>query len=111
MDPKYLDIYNAGRSSYTEEMGRPGSGTQALAKAIDKWNERTRPAAAGGPVTVMFTDLSGSTAMTQALGDEKAQVVVRTHNTVVRSALQKYGGKEIKHTGDGIMASFSTASG
>ena len=49
--------------------------------------------------------------MTQRLGDEKAQIVVRTHNTIVRAALQKSGGKEIKHTGDGIMAQFMTASG
>jgi len=47
--------------------------------------------------------------MTQKLGDEGAQVVVRSHNRIVREALQGFSGKEIKHTGDGIMASFPSA--
>jgi len=36
---------------------------------------------------------------------------VRTHNTIVREALRAHEGSEIKHTGDGIMAAFSSASG
>jgi adenylate cyclase len=58
----------------------------------------------------MFTDLAGSTALTQRLGDAKAQELVRAHNAIVREALAAQGGSEIKHTGDGIMASFPTAS-
>jgi len=51
-------------------------------------------------------DIAGSTAMTQNLGDAGAQHVVRAHNRVVREALTMWNGKEVKHTGDGIMASF-----
>jgi class 3 adenylate cyclase len=58
--------------------------------------------------TVLFTDIQGSTALTQRLGDDHAMHVLRTHNEVVRGALQTTGGTEIKHTGDGIMASFSS---
>ncbi|MEX2157871.1 MAG: adenylate/guanylate cyclase domain-containing protein [Dehalococcoidia bacterium] len=65
----------------------------------------------GGTVTILFTDLASSTALTQRLGDAKAQELVRAHNTIVREALKESGGTEIKHTGDGIMASFPTASG
>jgi len=64
-----------------------------------------------GTVTVLFTDVEGSTDLRQRLGDAKAQELVHTHNTVVRNALKSHGGSEIKHTGDGIMASFPTASG
>jgi class 3 adenylate cyclase len=64
-----------------------------------------------GLVTVLFTDIEGSTALTQQLGDAKAQELVRAHNAIVREALRSHGGSEIKHTGDGIMASFPTASG
>lgn len=63
-----------------------------------------------GPVTLLFTDIAGSTAMTQTLGDDAAQQVLHVHNEIVRGALAHYVGKEIKHTGDGIMASFSTTS-
>ena len=64
----------------------------------------------GGLVTILFTDMESSTAITQSLGDAKAQELVRAHNTMVREALAANSGSEIKHTGDGIMASFATAS-
>ncbi len=64
-----------------------------------------------GLVTILFTDMEGSTALTQQIGDERAQEHVRQHNTAVREALRAHAGKEIKHTGDGIMASFASARG
>ena len=60
--------------------------------------------------TILFTDMESSTALTQSLGDAKAQDLIRAHNTMVREALAANAGSEIKHTGDGIMASFTTAS-
>lgn len=59
--------------------------------------------------TVLFTDIVGSTALTQRLGDEAGMVVLEVHDTVVRGALAAEGGREVKHTGDGIMASFASA--
>jgi class 3 adenylate cyclase len=55
---------------------------------------------------VMFTDIVGSTAMAIRLGDESAVEMVRAHDAIVRRALRDRGGREVKHTGDGIMASF-----
>jgi class 3 adenylate cyclase len=60
--------------------------------------------------TIMFTDIVGSTALTQQLGDDGAMALVRRHDTTVRAALDAHAGREVKHTGDGIMASFSSAS-
>jgi len=60
--------------------------------------------------TVLFTDVEGSTTLTQRLGDDRAQEVLRIHNSIVRDALKAHGGSETKHTGDGIMASFASAS-
>ncbi len=59
---------------------------------------------------VCFTDLAASTATTQRLGDAAAQDVVRAHNDIVRAALAAHSGHEVKHTGDGIFASFPAAS-
>ena len=61
--------------------------------------------------TVLFTDIVDSTALTQTLGDEAAMALLELHNTVVRNALVSLGGREVKHTGDGIMASFVSAAG
>ncbi|MDZ4278795.1 MAG: adenylate/guanylate cyclase domain-containing protein [Dehalococcoidia bacterium] len=59
--------------------------------------------------TILFTDIESSSALRQRLGDARAQELVRTHNAIVREALKARGGAEIKHTGDGIMASFASA--
>lgn len=64
----------------------------------------------GGFRTVMFTDIEGSTATTQRLGDAAAMRLVKQHDAIVRGALSDWNGKEVKHTGDGIMAAFRSAS-
>jgi class 3 adenylate cyclase len=58
--------------------------------------------------TIVFTDIVGSTPSTQRLGDDAAMIIVREHDNVVRKALNEHEGSEIKHTGDGIMASFAS---
>jgi class 3 adenylate cyclase len=59
--------------------------------------------------TVLFTDVVNSTTLTQSLGDKAALAIVDVHDTIVRDALSASGGREVKHTGDGIMASFVSA--
>jgi class 3 adenylate cyclase len=59
--------------------------------------------------TILFTDIVESTTLTQTLGDEAAMGLLDVHNSVVRDALANLGGREVKHTGDGIMASFVSA--
>jgi class 3 adenylate cyclase len=61
--------------------------------------------------TVLFTDIVGSTALTDSVGDEAAMALINMHDTVVRDALAAFGGREVKHTGDGIMASFVSSAG
>jgi class 3 adenylate cyclase len=64
---------------------------------------------APGLQTILFTDLEASTQLTQRLGDEQAQQLLRGHDATVRAALEAHAGREVKHTGDGIMAAFSSA--
>ena len=59
--------------------------------------------------TIMFTDMEGFTTVTQRLGDVEALKVLRVHDAIIREALASHGGREVKHTGDGIMAVFSSA--
>jgi class 3 adenylate cyclase len=90
--------------------------TESVLAAVDEFLGEGEEAGAGaepavGDVhTILFTDMEGSTTLTQRLGDAKAQEVLRTHNGIVREALKAHSGSEIKHTGDGIMASFASAS-
>ena len=55
---------------------------------------------------VLFTDIANSTNLTQVLGDARAMQMVRDHDEIVRRAIEARGGQVVKHTGDGIMASF-----
>ncbi len=59
--------------------------------------------------TVLFTDIVESTSLTQKLGDDAAMEFLRVHDEIVRDALMGSKGREVKHTGDGIMASFVSA--
>ena len=57
--------------------------------------------------TVLFTDIVGST--NEALGDDAGMALLGVHDRIVREALAAAEGREVKHTGDGIMASFVSA--
>jgi class 3 adenylate cyclase/tetratricopeptide (TPR) repeat protein len=59
-----------------------------------------------GPVTVMFTDIEGSTEITAELGNEAARDLFRRHDEVVRAQIKAQGGQEIKAFGDGFMVAF-----
>ncbi len=88
---------------------------EAVARAIDEFlGEGEEAEEAGAPEagafrTVLFTDVEGSTALTQRLGDAKARHLLREHERIVREALKAHGGSELKMMGDGFMASFSSA--
>ena len=65
---------------------------------------------ASGPFrTILFTDVEGSTALTERLGDDKARELLREHERITREALTAHEGSEVKTMGDGFMASFGSA--
>jgi class 3 adenylate cyclase len=57
---------------------------------------------------IVFTDMCGSVAQTHQLGDEGHMSFLREHDRIVRYALTLHHGREVKHTGDGMMASFTS---
>jgi class 3 adenylate cyclase len=69
----------------------------------------TTPDAPGAFRTILFTDVEGSTALTDRLGDAKARELLHEHERITREALSAHGGSEVKTMGDGFMASFSSA--
>ena len=81
-----------------------------LKEFLDEGRQPRAAPSAADVHTILFTDMESSTALRQRQGDAKAQELVRVHNVIVREALAAQEGREIKHTGDGIMASFASAS-
>ena len=110
MQPKYIEMYESGRQSMMAFLEGDTEGAGQLSAALENWRNPAKQEEHSGPLAVLFTDIVGSTSMTVSVGDDAAQYVVRTHNRIVRSALTNFSGREVKHTGDGIMASFATVS-
>jgi len=77
-----------------EDIGRVGAGKSEMDAAFR---------------VIMFTDLKDSTAMTTRLGEGKAMALLDLHNRLIRRCLREHDGSEVKHTGDGVMASFASA--
>jgi predicted ATPase/class 3 adenylate cyclase/predicted negative regulator of RcsB-dependent stress response len=61
-----------------------------------------------GTVTLVFTDIEGSTRLIQALGARYADVLA-THNRILRGAFEEHGGTELSSAGDGLYFSFQSA--
>jgi class 3 adenylate cyclase/streptogramin lyase len=61
-------------------------------------------------VTVLFTDIVGSTKRAEELGDARWRRLLTTHHAIVRRALKRHGGREIDTAGDGFFATFSQPS-
>jgi class 3 adenylate cyclase len=62
-------------------------------------------------VTLMFTDLVGSTELLSRLGEEDAELLRRDHFGLLRDALVAHAGREVKNVGDGLMIAFESVSG
>ena len=66
-------------------------------------------AAPDGTVTLLFTDIEGSTERNQDLGDRGWMAVLRHHHELIRERVADHQGFEVKSMGDGFMIAFSSA--
>jgi adenylate cyclase len=105
-EPRYHQMINAGRVAMDRHISGAGDPFMAVGGVMKDWNTPQSQQVTSSTVTILFTDMVGSTDLTQSIGDAAAQDVIRAHNFIVRAALSHHNGKEVKHTGDGIMASF-----
>ncbi|HEY6472235.1 MAG TPA: adenylate/guanylate cyclase domain-containing protein [Acidimicrobiales bacterium] len=85
---EYRDVDRAGRRNPTADpapVDRPSDGT----------------------VTILFCDMVDYAGMTERLGDQASHRILHEHHRIVREALDRHGGREIKVQGDGFMIAFS----
>jgi len=110
-EARYKSVLEAGRNAMGNYLLGDEMGAHLVLRDVYRdWNRKVDQKQ-GQMMTVLFTDMVDSTNMTQQRGDVGAQEIVRRHNLIVRAALSRFGGHEVKHTGDGIMASFLSAAG
>jgi class 3 adenylate cyclase len=81
---------------------------EAMVAEIQAFVTGVRPAPEPRRVllTVLFTDIVGSTERAAQLGDVRWQGLLDDHNRVVRRQLERFGGNEVKVIGDGFLATF-----
>lgn len=81
---------------------------EVIADEIEEFLTGARHAATPDRVlsTVLFTDIVGSTERAAELGDAHWRAVLERHGEVTRAELVRFGGKEVKSTGDGFLATF-----
>ena len=86
--------------SYPRSIGRA---VRTIALMVDRAGDRSSTA------TVLFTDLTGSTEIRRALGDDRADELRRRHDDAIRIAASEHQGDVVKGTGDGLMIVFPAA--
>ena len=94
------------------ERARPERRTavDVVASAVGAERPSLRPAAApDGTVTMLFTDIEGSTMLNERLGDVRWLELLRIHHEIVREQVLEHGGYEVKSQGDGFMIAFPSA--
>jgi DNA-binding NarL/FixJ family response regulator len=81
------------------------------AEALRRLTEKVRGGSdrPAGTVTILFTDVEGSTRLVEELGDEAARSLLRGHDALVRGALAECGGLEVEQEGDAFMLAFAGA--
>jgi class 3 adenylate cyclase len=94
------DMIRVGRTvlGFNEAGGRARDATTII-----------EPTSATGLVTLLFTDLVGSTELLDRLGDDAGDRFMREHFSILREAVSEERGREVKSLGDGLMVAFPSA--
>jgi class 3 adenylate cyclase/pimeloyl-ACP methyl ester carboxylesterase len=82
--------------------------TEALTGEIESFltGARQAPAPDRQLLTVLFTDIVGSTERATELGDRRWRALLESHDEVAREAIGRFRGREVKSTGDGFLVTF-----
>lgn len=113
--PEWRDgcLYVAERIPHAEvvEMTAPDVSIYAdprVPEEVERFLSEGRPDTAPERVltTVLFTDIVDSTSRAAELGDNHWRELLEAHHAAVRAQVARYGGKEIRSTGDGFFATF-----
>ena len=94
------DVIRVGRTALV--FNDAGEGRQAATTIADSRIPT-------GTVTMLFTDLVGSTELMDRLGDEAGDRVLRQHFAILREVASEHDGQEVKSLGDGLMLAFTSA--
>jgi class 3 adenylate cyclase len=98
---KYVELPGADHLSWTGDTDGLLDEVETFLTGVRRGPDRDRRL-----VTVLFTDIVGSTAKAAALGDRHWHELLERHHQLVRRELDRFGGREIDTAGDGFFATF-----
>ena len=99
---RYVELPGADHASWTR-------GADEIVDEIEEFLTGHRSGAGERTLaTVLFTDIVDSTGRAAALGDQAWRAYLDTHDSIVRSELRRYGGREVNTTGDGFLGAFES---
>jgi class 3 adenylate cyclase len=90
----------------TRNLSAPGR--TALGSSLERGDHVRVPELPSGTVTLLFTDIEGSTRLLHELGDRYADVLTE-HRRVLREAFSRHGGVEVDTQGDAFFVAFARA--
>lgn len=99
-------------TGYAIHDGRPigNASVETVAESVSRERPDLGPVAApGGTVTILFSDIEGSTALNDLMGDARWMELLREHNEIVRREVGLHRGFEVKTIGDAFMIAFQSA--
>ena len=86
------------------------SSIDAVAAAVDPESldlgEKSSP---DGAITLLFSDIEGSAAILERVGERRSSEILRDHTSLVRQLVESFGGSVVKSQLDGVMVSFPSA--
>lgn len=106
ISPNHLNIFDVGIADaklYIDD----NTSIFKYEEALNKWLELQRDTTPDSFFSaILFTDIENFTETTRVNGDNWMIDVLHAHNDIIRKVLVQYKGQEIKHTGDGLLATF-----
>ena len=103
---KVVHLHNSNPVPNIEAFGYAHRAFDALLATIDESDLRLGKS---GSATVMFTDIVGSSALAEAIGDVRWAAIVALHVKTIEALLEQHAGRLVKTMGDGTMSTFTAA--
>ena len=98
---RYVELPGTDHLMFSEDIDGVGDEIQEFVTGARSGADLDRTLA-----TVLFTDIVGSTDLAATLGDRRWQDLLDRHNAVLRTKVERFGGRQVATTGDGIFAAF-----
>ncbi len=98
---KYVELPGGGNFWFADD-------ADTILAELEEFITGVRPSVGSDRVllTVLFTDIVGSTRLAAELGDQRWRQLLAGHHTIVRRELARFRGREVKTIGDGFLATF-----